>query len=357
MNRTDSIRGKNMSTTMKRRGVAGVISVGLVAGALAMSPAQAESATFAVTTSSPKVGVGQQVTVTVAATSVQDVYAYDLDLDYDESALAYVEGSATTDVSGSTYAEVQDGDLSVLHTKLGTSPAASGDVTLVTATFTALKSGPTSVSVPSLELVGARGESRAADVEGATLTVDAQPAPTAVTAPRISGTRQVGRVLSVSPGTWSVRGATTSVQWLRNGKTVRGATKTSYRLTPADFGASISARVTAKAPDRPAGSAVAKAVKVTQKATSRTTVKAKSSVKARGTWKATVSVKAAGVSPRGTLRVVRGGKTLRTVKGVDGRATVALKLGTKRGRTSVRFVYVPQSGVKGSSRTVTGRVR
>lgn len=358
MNSPTTIRGRKMTKTMKRCGTIGVVSGALLAGALAVSPARAEGPSFAVSTSKPTVGVGEQVTVTVAAENVQDVYAYELALDYDETRLAYVPDSASTDTTGSTYASLAGGDLSVLHTKLGTSPAASGDVTFVSATFTALRSGPAKVSVPALELVGAGGATTDVDdVAAASVTVSQQSAPIATTRPAISGTTRVGRVLSVSKGVWSVGGVSTKVQWLRGGTPITGATGSSYRVTPADFGAVVSARVTATADDRPTGEATAKAVRISRKATSRTTVTAAKSVKASRLWKARVSVAAVGVRPNGKLRVIHRGKVIRTVKVVDGRSTVSVRLGKKRGRSAVRFVYVPQSGVKSSARTVTVRVR
>lgn len=358
MNSPTTIRGRKMTKTMKRRGTIGVVSGALLVGALAMSPAQAEGPSFEVTSSKPTVGIGDQVTITVAAENVQDVYAYRFALDYDETRLAYVPDSASTDITGSTYASLSGGDLSVLHTKLGTSPAASGDITLVSATFTALKPGSAAVSVPSLELVGPGGDSvEVDDVDAGSVMVSDQPAAQAVVRPAISGTRQVGRTLAVSTGTWSVDGVSTSVQWLRGGTPITGATNATYRVKPADFGALISARVTASAADRADGVATAKAMKIVRKAASRTAVRAPGKVKAGRVWKARVSVTAPGVSPRGKLRVIHRGKVLRTVKVVDGDATVAVRLGNKRGRTSVRFVYVPQSGVKASARTIKVRMR
>lgn len=341
------------------RGTTVVVAGGLLAGALAMSPAQAEAPSFAVSTSVSTVGVGDEVTVTVAAENVSDVFAYELALDYDATRLAYVEGSASTDVSGSTYASVVGGDLTVLHTKLGTSPAATGDVELVSATFTALTSGPAALTVPSLRLVGTGGEAASVDeVESASVTVSKNSAPTAIKAPKVSGRAQVGRVLSVSAGTWSTQGVATKVQWLRNGKAITGATRSTYRLSTADYRASISAKVTASKAEHVDGVATAKAVKVVSRATSRTTVKAAKSVKAGATWKARVAVKATGVSPKGSLNVyVRGKLVKKKVKVVDGSATVRLKVAGKKGATSVRFVYVPEKGVASSARTVKVRVR
>ena len=357
MNRDQTIRGRQMTKKTMRRGAIGTLSLALLGAALAVTPAQADEPTFAVTTSDSSVAVGDEVTVTVAASNVQDVFAYELALDFDPALLAYRADSAATDVSGSTYASVRGDDLVVLHTKLGTSPAAEGDVSLVSATFTARKAGTAALAVPSLRIVGTSGEARTAEVEGASVAVDRVAAPVAVTRPRISGTAQVGRVLSVSTGSWSTKGVSTKVQWLRNGKAIAGATRTGYRLTPADFRSAISARVTASKADHADGTAVAKGLRVTKRAVSRTGVKVPGSVKANAAFKARVSVKASGVSPKGTLRVYAGGRLVKKNVAVrDGSATVWLRL-PKQGRSAVRFVYVPQAGVDGSSRTVKLRVR
>ena len=60
--------------------------------------------------------------------------------------------------------------------------------------------------------------------------------------PRISGTAQVGKTLTVSYGSWT-SGTTLKTQWLRNGSAIKGATKSSYKLTGSDAGKRISVRV------------------------------------------------------------------------------------------------------------------
>ncbi|MFZ2502358.1 MAG: Ig-like domain repeat protein, partial [Nocardioides sp.] len=62
--------------------------------------------------------------------------------------------------------------------------------------------------------------------------------------PTISGSGLEGSSLTVNPGTWS-NGATTSIEWLRDGVAIAGATATSYVVTTDDVGHEISARVTA----------------------------------------------------------------------------------------------------------------
>ena len=67
----------------------------------------------------------------------------------------------------------------------------------------------------------------------------------AVTAaiPKISGTLAVGQKLTVTTGTWT-SGTTLAYQWLRNGKSISGATKSTYTLVSYDAGTAISVKIT-----------------------------------------------------------------------------------------------------------------
>jgi alpha-tubulin suppressor-like RCC1 family protein len=67
-------------------------------------------------------------------------------------------------------------------------------------------------------------------------------------APSFRGKAVVGRKLRASRGTWFGAGYTYSVQWLRNGKAIRGATAKTYVLTAKDMGKRISLRVVATKP-------------------------------------------------------------------------------------------------------------
>ena len=77
-------------------------------------------------------------------------------------------------------------------------------------------------------------------VSGGTSTI----APTVK--PTLSGTAQVGKVLTAHHGTWYPVPSSYGYQWSRNGKAISGATKASYTLTAADRGASVRLTVTAK---------------------------------------------------------------------------------------------------------------
>lgn len=62
--------------------------------------------------------------------------------------------------------------------------------------------------------------------------------------PRIAGTPRVGKKLAVRVGAWRPAPVTLKIQWLRGGKPIPGATKSSYRLTKKDAGKRVSVRVT-----------------------------------------------------------------------------------------------------------------
>jgi hypothetical protein len=72
---------------------------------------------------------------------------------------------------------------------------------------------------------------------------------TNTTPPTVSGTAQVGGVLTTSDGTWSVCGphpiTSYTYQWLRNGAPIGGATAQSYTVADPDAGSNLSSQVTA----------------------------------------------------------------------------------------------------------------
>lgn len=152
------------------RGLAVVLAaaLGLVA-APAWADPQIDEVTVEV--SPTQVEVGDTVTVTVSATGVVDLYAYLAELEFDPAVLAYVEDSATTDITGYHESSVPTAGLvQFVHTKMGTSPAESGDVVLLTATFEAIGAGETGISV-EIEATDADGASVALDAVTATDTV------------------------------------------------------------------------------------------------------------------------------------------------------------------------------------------
>ncbi|WP_107766387.1 Ig-like domain repeat protein [Nocardioides terrigena] len=79
------------------------------------------------------------------------------------------------------------------------------------------------------------------------------PAVIATTAPGISGTPKVGLTLTGRPPTWTIAGVAQSIQWLRNGQPVSGATASTYVVRPEDVGASLAVRYTGRVPGRADG--------------------------------------------------------------------------------------------------------
>jgi 5-hydroxyisourate hydrolase-like protein (transthyretin family) len=66
-----------------------------------------------------------------------------------------------------------------------------------------------------------------------------------VVAPVVGGTATVGGTLTVGLDVWLPGDVTTSVQWLRDGQPIAGATQRSYVVGPADDGRQVAARVVA----------------------------------------------------------------------------------------------------------------
>lgn len=150
---------------------------GLVLAAPLPAAGAPTAATFSMTVSDATVQVGETVDVTVAVTGAVDLYAYDLSLGYDPDVLEYVDGSAQTAISGQSSATAAGGDLRFVHTKLGTSPSAAGDLTLATLSFEALAAGDVSLGL-DVELVGSDAVSVAfADAATADISVPAPAVP------------------------------------------------------------------------------------------------------------------------------------------------------------------------------------
>ncbi|MFT4470417.1 hypothetical protein ACMX2H_10985 [Arthrobacter sulfonylureivorans] len=77
---------------------------------------------------------------------------------------------------------------------------------------------------------------------------------------KISGTARYGSTLKVSQG-WTP-GVKIAYQWYRNGKSVKGATKSSFTLSAKDIGAKITVRATVTKPGYSSRAVTAKAVSV-----------------------------------------------------------------------------------------------
>jgi peptidoglycan hydrolase-like protein with peptidoglycan-binding domain len=62
--------------------------------------------------------------------------------------------------------------------------------------------------------------------------------------PTIGGKRDVGKTVTAVPGKWSPSGVAFTYQWYRDGKTIKGATKVTYKLTKSEKGKRMTVLVT-----------------------------------------------------------------------------------------------------------------
>jgi hypothetical protein len=77
--------------------------------------------------------------------------------------------------------------------------------------------------------------------------------------PKITGTAKLGSTLTCKPGSWSPSPAKTAVQWLRDGKKIKKATKAKYKVVKADAKHKLSCKVTVTSPGYTTATAISKA--------------------------------------------------------------------------------------------------
>ncbi|WP_052226428.1 CHAP domain-containing protein [Microbacterium mangrovi] len=71
---------------------------------------------------------------------------------------------------------------------------------------------------------------------------------TATPTPQVTGIPTIGSTFTARPGTWAPAPLTLTYQWYRGATPIPGATSATYRAAAADFGASITVRVTGSKP-------------------------------------------------------------------------------------------------------------
>ncbi len=171
------------------------------------------------------------------------------------------------------------------------------------------------------------------------------PRPKKLTAatPKVSGTVQVGKKLTAKPGAWT-SGTKLTYQWLRNGKKIPKATKSSYTLTASDKGTKTTVKVTGS---KTGYTTVAKTSKATAKVkagkltatptpkiTGTTKVGKKLTAKP-GSWKP-ATVKLSYQWYRNGKKIKAATKSSYTLAKADKGTKITVKVkGTKSGYTSV----------------------
>ncbi|PYY64216.1 hypothetical protein DEJ30_09025 [Curtobacterium sp. MCPF17_003] len=165
---------------------------------LTAAPAQAAPTATTATIDAPAtVTVGTAIDVDLTIPETADVYAYEITLEADS--VQYRDDSVTGPDGGFDSVE-QDGDaLTIVHTRLGTSPALEGDLaTSISLTPTAV--GSVDLDITSITLVGSDGTSTTL-VDPASTTVVVAAAATATPTPAPSATPTPGATTQPGTGT------------------------------------------------------------------------------------------------------------------------------------------------------------
>lgn len=164
---------------------------------------------------------------------------------------------------------------------------------------------------------------------------------------QVTGTHKVGQNLTGKTSAWPT-GAKLSYQWLKNGKSIKGASSVSYKLSAADRAAKISLRVTASKHGY-----VAISVTSTGKAIAAGTI-TKGSVKLAGTARVgyTLTAKPSGWTSGSTFKY----QWLKNGYSIKGATGSKYKVQTKdrRAKISVR-VHATKTGYTTSSHVTSAR--
>ena len=123
------------------------------------------------------------------------------------------------------------------------------------------------VDIPDTALAGGHELSIVVDGEETSIPVNVAVGFVAVT-PTISGAIRVGETLTAVKGKWTA-GASFTYTWLRDGKTIAGATTRNYTLVPADLTKSIQVKVTGTKAETTVSKTSAKTAKVAKGAIQR----------------------------------------------------------------------------------------
>ncbi|WP_152189516.1 cohesin domain-containing protein [Georgenia satyanarayanai] len=158
-----------------------VLAAPLCAGVLVLgaAPALAAPDTTGLSLAVPATAaVGDTITASLELGDAADVYAYALTVEVDPEVLAVVPDSATGPAGGFDSTELAEPGATVVHSRLGSSPALAGDLA-AGVQLDVVGPGTTTVAV-SVELVGADGTTTTLPAAvSADITVDApEPTPT-----------------------------------------------------------------------------------------------------------------------------------------------------------------------------------
>jgi hypothetical protein len=205
---------------------------------------------------------------------------------------------------------------------------------------------------------------------GPAVTIDRLRGLTVAGAPTVSGSPQVGRQLTTTVPTFTPAGPAAAtpfevaVEWLRDGTAV--GTGSTYRLTAADAGHRMTARViasgagfeTARVDSAASGVVVAApgGGPGQQPGTVASKTRLKLKALGKGRVRATITVVAGRVQPNGTVTIRRGAGKARTVTLKNGRAVVVLKK-QRKGSAVYTVSFAGTTAVSASKAKARTRVR
>lgn len=177
------------------------------------------------------------------------------------------------------------------------------------------------------------------------LNVSAIPAP--VGSPVLEGVTTVGNTLSFTPGRWNGHPDSVTYQWLRDGVAIAGATATSYELTGADVGRSLTVRSTAHTSGYPdfSGLSAAKAVPKARATVALRLSATRARVKSTRLYAYITVTAEQGQSPTGTAETYVDGRRVSTVTLSSGYARVYLPVFATTGQHKVQVRYSGDSRV------------
>jgi hypothetical protein len=176
-------------------------------------------------------------------------------------------------------------------------------------------------------------------------------APSPSVRPSVSGGHRVGDTVTANPGTWPGISNYT-YQWLRDGKTIVGATGSAYVLGPADATRSVSVRVTATIAGYAPGTAASSAIKVGKMSSATAFSFAANPVLVGKHGRITISVAVPNFfKPTGKLKVYDGKKRVLLTTSLTGKnnGLKSIKLPVlKKGKHKIKVVYLGASTINGS---------
>ncbi|GAA2523423.1 alkaline phosphatase [Rarobacter incanus] len=152
--------------------------------------------------------------------------------------------------------------------------------------------------------------------------------------PVIAGTVRVGSTLTATAGSWNAAGVATTYQWMRAGKPIAGAIRSTYAVSKSDIGTALSVKVTAAKAGYAPGTANSLATVTVPMLAVSISAKAKKG-------KLTVRVTGAdGVKAAGSVAVTAGKISLASAKKLSqGKATISLKALRKGKKAKITVRY------------------